>query len=346
MSKPNNPAELVARYLQAVRFWLPKEQQGDIIAELSEDLRSQIDERETELGRTLNQGEVEDLLRQRGRPVLVANRYLPQQYLIGPVLFPIYRFVLKVVALGYLVPSILVWACFMLFDASYRAEHARAGWASAIVSAWGGLWSIAFLAVGTVTIVFAVLERAQARSGFLENWDPRKLPAVRDSNQIPRSGSVIEVVVNQAFCIWWATSMSSNVVLDRPHVRIVLSPHWRYFFWGFLFLAIANIVLAAVNLVRPYWTGPRAAFRLACDAAGAVLFCWLLKASILAELTVTATSSARTIEITNAINLWMARSFPIAVIIGVVIAAVDAHRIFRVTTRRNRLNQDVAASVV
>jgi hypothetical protein len=27
----------------------------------------------------------------RGRPLLVANRYQPQQYLIGPVLFPIYR---------------------------------------------------------------------------------------------------------------------------------------------------------------------------------------------------------------------------------------------------------------
>lgn len=29
--------ELQDRYLQAVRFWLPQEQQDDIIAELSED---------------------------------------------------------------------------------------------------------------------------------------------------------------------------------------------------------------------------------------------------------------------------------------------------------------------
>src|SRR5438309_9276370 len=35
--------ELLDRYLQAVRFWLPKAQQEDIIAELSSDLRSQID---------------------------------------------------------------------------------------------------------------------------------------------------------------------------------------------------------------------------------------------------------------------------------------------------------------
>ena len=30
--------ELLDRYLQAVRFWLPKAQQQDIIAELSSDL--------------------------------------------------------------------------------------------------------------------------------------------------------------------------------------------------------------------------------------------------------------------------------------------------------------------
>jgi len=34
--------ELLERYLQAVKFWLPNEQKQDTIAELSEDLRSQI----------------------------------------------------------------------------------------------------------------------------------------------------------------------------------------------------------------------------------------------------------------------------------------------------------------
>ena len=37
--------ELIDRYLQAVKFWLPKNQRQDIIAELSEYLRSQFEER-------------------------------------------------------------------------------------------------------------------------------------------------------------------------------------------------------------------------------------------------------------------------------------------------------------
>jgi len=84
--------DLLDRYLQAVKFWLPKVQRDDIVAELSEDIRSHIEEKETELGRKLNEVEVGTILKGRGRPVLVANRYLAQEHLIGPAFFPIYRF--------------------------------------------------------------------------------------------------------------------------------------------------------------------------------------------------------------------------------------------------------------
>jgi len=70
--------ELIERYLQAVKFWLPKNQKQDIIAELSEDIHSQIEERESALGRELTDDDVEQILKQRGRPLLVAEKYLPQ----------------------------------------------------------------------------------------------------------------------------------------------------------------------------------------------------------------------------------------------------------------------------
>ena len=38
---------------------------------------------------------MEDLLRKMGSPVIVASRYQPQQYLIGPTLFPLYLYVLR-----------------------------------------------------------------------------------------------------------------------------------------------------------------------------------------------------------------------------------------------------------
>src|ERR1700760_4714877 len=98
--------ELLDRYLQAVEFWLPRKQQKDIIEELRDDLNSRIEEKESALGRPLNEGELILLLQQTGHPIRVAGRYLPQQQsLIGPMLFPIYKFVLKIVSLFYLLPS-------------------------------------------------------------------------------------------------------------------------------------------------------------------------------------------------------------------------------------------------
>jgi hypothetical protein len=322
--------DLIDRYLQAVKFWLPKQQKQDIIAELSEDIHAQVEEQESGLGRPLTDAEVVALLKQRGRPVLVANRYLPQEYLIGPVLFPIYLFVLRVVALCYLVPWVLVWIGMMTYSPAYRAAQGAHSWISAVGTLWGSFWLTASVTVGAVTIAFAVLEQAQARSHFLEKWDPRKLPPVRDPKQIPRSASIIELVVNLFFFGWWAQNMTAPIVFQHPDVRIMLAPVWIYFYWSILALTLVNASLAAVNLLRPYATRTRAAVRLVSDCAGSVLFCWLLKANVLTGIAIAGVSSQKALEITNAMNWWMAKLFPAALLVCVVIAAVNVYKIVRV----------------
>src|SRR5215470_9476282 len=115
--------DLLDRYLQAVRFWLPRAQQNDIIEELRDDIRSQIEDKETALGRDLSEDELVALLQQAGHPMRVAARYQPQHSLIGPALFPLYKFVLKCVGFCYLAPWFAIWAALQIFVPSYRAEH-------------------------------------------------------------------------------------------------------------------------------------------------------------------------------------------------------------------------------
>jgi hypothetical protein len=321
--------DLLDRYLQAVKFWLPSKQRQDIIAELREDLRSQIEDQESALGRPLTDAEVEATLRYVGRPVLVANRYLPQRHLIGPVWFPIYAFVLKVVAACYLVPWMLVWIGLMIFDPAYRAGHLGAGWLGALGEAWGGFWLAATIAIGVVTIVFAVLEQTQAKSGFLENWDPRKLPAVRDPRRIPRLSSTLELVANVVFCSWWIVAMRSSLVLDRPDVRLTLAPAWGLFFGGFLLLAVVNIVAAGMNLLHPYWTRGRAGIRLVTDLASSTLFVSLCRSNIIASLTVAGVTSATTSRIVDTINHVMFQAWPIVMVVGLIVLGVDIHRVIR-----------------
>jgi hypothetical protein len=335
--------DLLDRYLQAVKFWLPNAQKQDIIAELSEDLRSQIEDKETALGRPVTETEVEAILRKVGRPVLVANRYLPPQYLIGPLWFPIYKFVLSIVAACYLVPWILVWAGLMIFNPAYRSAHSGGGWVGALGEAWGGLWLAAVIAIGTVTMIFAVLEKAQAKSALLEQWDPGKLPAVRDPNRIPRSNSTIDLVANIVFASWWITIMGSRVVLDRSEVRITLAPIWHGFFLGFLVLAAVNVAAAAVNLLRPYWTRPRAGVRLATNLMGSALFCALCRSDIVADISVAGVTAANTLEITNTINRLTSQAFPLVLAVGLVVLAVDIRRIVRTNATDPQSRGGVAA---
>ena len=99
-SSSRNPLELVDRYLQAVRFWLPKtRRQEDLLAELGEDLRSQIEDKESELGHALDKDEISEILKKCGAPMVVASRLGPRRHLIGPGLYPVYEFVLKMVLL-------------------------------------------------------------------------------------------------------------------------------------------------------------------------------------------------------------------------------------------------------
>lgn len=334
--------DLIERYLQAVEFWLPRKQKDDIIAELSEDLHAQIEEKEAGLGRALTEPEVEAILKQRGRPVLVANRFLPQEHLIGPVLFPIYIFVLKIVTAAYLVPWVLVWIGMMVYSADKRAAFA-AHWFAKVGEGWGAVWSTAFMAVGTVTIVFAILERVQARKHFLEQWEPRKLPAVRNPALIPRSSSLFEAGATLFCLIWWPTHMYSGVVRLGPLAQITLSSAWPYFFWSILALTAVSVMISSANLMRPYWTMQRAVLRLLIDCAGATLFCLLLKANIVAGIAVPNASPEKAIEFTNVLNLWMERGVLVAVAIGAITAGTSLYRIVRLKTGKLRPTLAVVA---
>ena len=310
--------ELLDRYLQAVEFWLPKRQRQDIIAELSEDLRSQIEEKQAELGRTLNDAEVEAILQHCGSPLVVASRYRPQQYLIGPTLFPVYRFVLGVLLVGCVVPRLLIWLGFLLLDPAHRGYlHME------------NLWMTVLYFAFFTTLAFVIIERSGLKLGALDYWNPRKLPPVRDLNRISRSGSLFEIGAAVVFNVWFVGMFWPRPAFDLYGAQITPAPIWQRFFWGFLLLAAANITLAGVNLVRPYWTTRRASLRLVLNCLGAVLFCGLLKAQVVAGISAPRLPASKAIELTTVINLVMARMLPWAIVIMVVILCFDAYRIMR-----------------
>lgn len=259
--------ELLDRYLQAVRFWLPKAQQEDIIAELSEDLHSQVEEQETALGRSLNETELEAILKKSGNPILVASRYRPATQSIGPALFPIYQFVLKVVLLWILVPV-------FLFMVGPSIVLSSSNHVLATLQVFGDWVYAEILAAAIITIVFAALERTQARLKLVDKWDIRSLPPVPKQPQpTSRTQSVFELVFAIIGLLWLLlVPYFPFLVLGPAAAFLKASPLWHTFYLPIVLLALLGLARDCFSVLRPDLTWLPAVGRLVQTA----LSLWLL----------------------------------------------------------------------
>jgi len=238
--------ELLDRYLQAVRFWLPKAEQQDIIAELSSDLHSQIEDRETELGRPLHEAELEAILKKSGNPILVASSYRPPTQLIGPALFPIYQFVLKVVLLWILLPVFL----FIVGPSIVLTSPHRA---LAMLQTLGDWVRAEIFAAAIITIVFAVLERTQARLKLVDKWDIRSLPPVPKQPQPPsRIQSVFELVFAIIGLFWLLlVPYFPFLILGPAAAFLKASPMWDTFYLPVVLLTLLGLARDCFSIARP-----------------------------------------------------------------------------------------------
>jgi hypothetical protein len=258
--------ELLDRYLQAVRKYLPARRQDDIIAELRANMEAQIEDKEAELNRPLTQGEYEDLLRKMGHPMLVASRYQPQQYLIGPNIFPMYLYVLRVSIMWAAIIYCIVIAVVIPFS-----SPSAAGVADSLMR----MPSILVTVAAWVTIVFAAFEFISSRypgkctpiSGFTDNWQPSSLPPLeKDANRPGKRRSyaqaVAEIIFGALFLVWLLLIPSHPFLMLGPGVAILkvmpyqLSPSWWAFFWWIVALNFLQIVWKTIDLFRDRWQHP------------------------------------------------------------------------------------------
>ncbi len=269
---PSN--DMLARYLQAVGFWLPPATKQDILAEISEDLHSQIDDRAAGLGRPLTEGEIAEILKQRGRPVVVAGSFLPQRQLIGPVMFPIYVFVLKIVALCYFLPWFLVWFGYLIFDPSFGGLHGL-----------GMFWSLVWTAFGIITFIFAVLDRTSNRSKFISEWDPRKLPKASHKQPSRKRRDIGAVVFGILYLGWLLVVPDFPFLAMGPAAYFVkFAAVWHSVYPWLIALGVAGILEAVVSLLRglPAWETP--AYKMANNC----VCLWLLNMLLNAQMCFTA----------------------------------------------------------
>lgn len=243
----HQPGQLIDRYVQAVRFWMPKGEE-DVLAELTEDLYSQLDAKEEEVGRPLNEDEVAAILKRCGRPIVMAGKLRPKAYLIGPTMFPVYRFILKVSLLWMMVPIFI----FIVGPVHY-AETKSLG--AAVGLTLGGLWSAGFIAAGIITLVFAALERAQSQFCGPDRWNPKSLPPLqKPQRRTSRVNVVCELIFNTLGFAWLLLLPSNPFLILGPASHFLSAAPTVHAFYGpFLLLALVAVVRSAIVLTRPQW---------------------------------------------------------------------------------------------
>jgi hypothetical protein len=251
MSKAKNPNELVDRYLQAVRFWLPKPQpQDELLTELGDDLRSQIEAQEEQLGRPLTNDEAASILKRCGAPMVVASRLGPKQYLIGPALFPIYWFVLKMVLFWILVPVFI----FIVTPATWASNGKDFG--MAVLQTFGSLWSGLFISAGIITLVFAIIERSSAQAAIVCKFDPLSLPPMQHSERKPSAMKTVCQLIFGMFGFIWLLLIPHYpfLILGPAAAFLQAAPVWHKFYPALILLSILSLVRSGITLGKPQWT--------------------------------------------------------------------------------------------
>jgi hypothetical protein len=338
--------ELLDRYLMAIRRHLPWLRQDDIIAELRANLEAQLEDKEAELGRKLNNAEVEAWLKQMGSPIQVAARYRPQQYLIGPTLFPIYRFVLRLT---------LGW-CAVIYAIAKAVEIVANGLGvDGVTGAMVHLpWAL-FINAAIVTLIFVIVERSGikipeqfAQGAAMGNDWPQGavLPSnLRvDGRKKPKSyaQAVAEVIFGWILLMWLLLVPHYPFLLMGPGAVILkvtpyqLAPVWWTFYWCVVSLNLTELAWKMVDLLRERWQGPHHVQHLVKKVLGLLPLLFVLAApgGVLFLLKNPAdTTYAATLA---QINQWTYRGFEVVAAIVVLQLVWDAGKM-SVEAYRKRL---------
>jgi hypothetical protein len=280
--------ELLDRYLEAVRKHLPWQRQDDIIAELRANLEAQLEEKEAALGRPLSDAEAREWLKQLGSPMLMAAPYQPQQYLIGPAVFPTYRNVMKIA---------LTW-CFIVYTiATATALLIKGPHLADLLHAMANVPMVLITTAAWVTLVFAALEYAMTHhrvklpgmNAPAPAWSPDALPQL-DAAAYPGgkppsyAKAVAEVIFGYLFLIWLLLIPKNPYLLLGPGAYYLaslpyrLAPVWVPVYWCAVALTVLQVGWNAYSLLRGRWQKPQRAAHLVFKVVGLVPIILLLTA--------------------------------------------------------------------
>jgi len=322
--------DLTDRYLRAVSFLLPTGQRDDIAAELRDVLMTRAEEKQAELGRPITREEEADLLRAFGHPLVVATRYGGGQYLIGPEIYPLYIFALKILLAITVASAVIAGVVKAVIDPGPPGP--------AIAVAHGVLWNGAMSDIGVLTIIGAVLQHYKIRLKFLTDWNPADLPQ-RPRRPLFRRRTLFDhvagIVAQTLFILWWTKVLRpwipyiTHIPLRAGQsLDLARAPVWNTLFWPVLGLSAAALVLHGLKLMgkseRPFTR----ALDLALSIAVLIVSSVALRAGRWVDVTGAGLPAGALAKVDYGVNIGFQVSMIVVAVIAVCTAAYHAWRLY------------------
>lgn len=335
--------DLLERYLQAVGEHLPVKGRADTLAELRANLEAEIEGSEEELNRPLTETEMAQVLEAHGMPVLVAARYGPQHFLIGPQLFPFYWYTLK-----RSFPLVLaVYACIQLVAAMTQSGSGL-DLGQRIGSAVAHFPGVALTFWGVMTLGFAAFEYAQGRfipKMTLPKWSVRDLPQLEPGQKKHSlAGGVADLIVSVLMVVWLLAVPNHPYLIIGPGAKMVngmpfgLTPEWHVFYWQIIGLLIAMLPLKLAILL-PAMRRVRGWLQLAVNAMGILIL--VIMVQVRTFFVAGTEVSAETLHSLAGINAGITVGFKLALAISVIKFLYDLWK--EITADQHRRTNYVAA---
>lgn len=185
---------LIDRYVREIGRKLPQKTRTDIEKEIRSALEDMLEDRSKKEGRAVDEELTIAVLKEYGNPETVAASYLPEQYLIGPQLFPIFWLVTKIVFAVLTTLTVIAMGFALVGSNAAPAEF----WGD-LFKLLGQYFSGMMAAFGNIVLVFALIQRFGTGWEFKEkdedkDWNPRDLPDVEDADQVKIGEHVAEMV--------------------------------------------------------------------------------------------------------------------------------------------------------
>ncbi len=336
--------ELIDRYVNAVGKHLPRKTRADIETEIRSTLEDMLADRSEKSGQPVDEAMVKDLLKEYGAPDKVAATYLPESYLIGPRLFPLFWLVVRIV---FVVLTVLAMVGLGFGFASGSVSiQSIAGMLGRAVAQY---YSMLITALGSIVLVFAILERVLPESEIKsmnpsegEKWDPDQLMQEPTGDEVKMWEPIVVILfMVLGLVIFNFYPQIIGIITnptDRVFIPLLSDAFFSYLPWLNL-LWILGIGLQLVLLRQGRYTSVTRWLDIALRAGGLALAVAMLMGPSLVGLTASQLTAAGMEPASSGVLVNM---FNLAVRFGLVIAIVAStveiiKDVYRMVTKPTRL---------